>query len=116
MGGSISGEGILAEAQGGDSDAVRGVGNGAGAGFESTPASVGFGGAIVLTQALAAARDISAIADTSLTLNDALHCAIAAAAGKETVVGTTYTVKTPSTGTVLRTFTLDSGSAPTSRT
>ncbi len=69
-----------------------------------------------LTQALSAARDVSAVADTSLTLNDALHCAIGAFAGKETVVGTTYTVKTPSTGTVLRTFTLDSASAPTSRT
>ena len=30
--------------------------------------------------------------------------------------GTTYTVETPSTGTVIRTFTLDSSSAPTSRT
>jgi hypothetical protein len=69
-----------------------------------------------LTQALSAARALDSVADTSLTLNDAMHCAVAAEAGKESVVGTTYTVKTPSTGTTLRTFTLDSGSAPTSRT
>lgn len=68
-----------------------------------------------LTQALSAARALDAIADTSLTLNDALHCAIAAEAGKQAVSGTSYTVKTPSTGTVLRTFTLDSGTSPTSR-
>jgi len=67
------------------------------------------------SQTLAAARALDSIADTALTLNDAFHCAIAAAAGKETVVGTAYTIKTPSTATVLRTFTLDSGSAPTSR-
>jgi hypothetical protein len=71
---------------------------------------------ISLTQALGAARALDAIADTSLTLNDGLHCAVAAAAGKESVTGTTLTVQTPSTGTTLRTFTLDSGSAPTSRT
>jgi hypothetical protein len=69
-----------------------------------------------LAQTLSAARNVSAVADTSLTLNDALHLAIAGAAGQETVVGTTYTVKSPSTATVLRIFTLDSGSAPTSRT
>ena len=67
-------------------------------------------------QTLSAARALDAIADTSLTLNDALHCAIAAAAGEETVVATTYTIKTPSTNTVLRTFTLDSATEPTSRT
>jgi trimeric autotransporter adhesin len=71
---------------------------------------------ISTSQTLGAARALDAIADTSLTVNDALHCAIAAAAGKESISGTTYLVKTPSTGTTLRTFTLDSGSAPTSRT
>lgn len=68
------------------------------------------------TQTLSAARDVSSVADTSLTINDALHCAIAAAAGKETIVSTAYTVKTPFTGTTLRIFTLDSATAPTSRT
>ena len=68
------------------------------------------------TQALAAARALDSVADTSLTLNDALHCAIAAAAGQETVVSTAYTVKTPHTATALRTFTLDSATAPTQRT
>jgi hypothetical protein len=71
--------------------------------------------AINTAQTLGAARALDLIADTSLTLNDALHCAIAAAAGAEEVVGTAYTVKTPHTATVLRTFTLDSGTAPTVR-
>lgn len=72
--------------------------------------------AIDKTMVLSAARALDSIGDTSLTVNDALHCAIAAAAGREAVSGTSYVVKTPSTATVLRTFTLDSGSAPTSRT
>jgi hypothetical protein len=68
-----------------------------------------------LAGTLAAPRALDSVADASLTLNDALHCAIASAAGKESVTGTAYVVRTPSTGTVLRTFTLDSASAPTSR-
>lgn len=71
---------------------------------------------IDLAGTLAAARDVDAIDDTALTLNDAFHCAIAGAAGKQSVSGTTYLVRTPSTGTTLRTFTLDSAAAPTSRT
>lgn len=71
---------------------------------------------VTLSQALSSARNVGSVADTSLTLNDALHCAIAAAAGQQTVVSTTYTVKTPSTATTLRSFTLDSGTNPTSRT
>jgi hypothetical protein len=70
---------------------------------------------VSLSETLSAARALDSVADTSLTLNDAMHCAIAGAAGKETVSGTTFTVKTPSTATTLRTFTLDSGSAPTQR-
>jgi hypothetical protein len=69
-----------------------------------------------LGQTLNAARALDAIADTSLTVNDALHCAISGTVGKESVTGLTYLVKTPSTGTTLRTFTLDSSSSPTSRT
>ena len=71
--------------------------------------------ALNTAQTLGAARALDLIADTSLTLNDALHCAIAAAAGAEQVTGTAYTVKTPHTATVLRTFTLDSGTDPTVR-
>lgn len=77
----------------------------------SVTANVG----INLAQTLSAARDVSAVADTSLTLNDGLHAAIVCSAGRETISGTTYTVKTP-TGTTFRIFTLDSGTAPTSRT
>jgi len=72
-------------------------------------------GGLSLSSTLNAARALDSIADTAFTVNDALICAVSAAAGKESVVGTTYTVKTPSTGTVLRTFTLDSGSAPSQR-
>lgn len=60
-------------------------------------------------------RDLSAVADSALTLGDGLVAAICGAAGKESVSGTAYVVKTPSTGTVIRTFALDSSSAPTSR-
>ena len=67
------------------------------------------------TQTLSAARSLDTIADTALTINDALHCAIAGAAGQETVVGTAYTVKTPHTATAVRSFALDSATAPTSR-
>lgn len=78
-------------------------------------ASVTAAVSISTAQALGSARALDSIADTSLTINDALQCAVAAAAGKEAIVGTAFTVKTPSTGTTLRTFTLDSGTAPTSR-
>lgn len=61
-------------------------------------------------------RALDAIADAALTVGDCLVAAISGAVGKETVSGTSYTVKTPSTGTTIRTFTLDSSSAPTSRT
>jgi hypothetical protein len=61
-------------------------------------------------------RALDSVGDSSLTVGDALVAAICGAAGEETVVGTTYTVKTPSTATPIRTFTLDSATAPTSRT
>jgi hypothetical protein len=60
-------------------------------------------------------RALDAVPDASLTVGDAFVSAISGAAGKGSISGTTYLVKTPSTGTVLRTFTLDSGTAPTSR-
>ncbi len=70
---------------------------------------------LTLSQTLNAARALDAIADTSLTLNDALHSAIADAAGKESVSGTVYLIQTPFTGTTIRTFALNSGSTPTQR-
>ena len=60
-------------------------------------------------------RALDLISDSSLTIGDALVAAICAAAGKESVSGTTYTIETPHTGTTIRAFTLDSSSAPTSR-
>lgn len=68
-----------------------------------------------LTQPLSSARDVTSVGDTSLTINDALHCAAASTAGREGQSGTTYTTKT-SAGTTLRIFTLDSATAPMSRT
>jgi hypothetical protein len=79
---------------------------------EVNPAAVN----VNLAQAGLTFRALDAVADAGLTLGDALVCAIAAAAGKESVVGTSYTVHTPSTGTTIRTFTLDNPGAPTSRT
>jgi hypothetical protein len=74
-------------------------------------------GAVTIStgQTLAAARALDSIADTSLTVNDALHCAIAGAAGKESITGTSYVIQTPDTATTLRTFTLNSSTTPTSR-
>jgi hypothetical protein len=72
-------------------------------------------GGITLGGTLTAPRALDALADGSITVNDALWAAVCAAAGKEQVSGTTYTVRTPSTGTTIRTFTLDSGSAPSTR-
>ena len=69
---------------------------------------------ISLSQTLNAARALDGVADTSLTLNDVFHAAIAGAAGQESVVGTAFSVATP-TGTALRSFTLNSTTAPTSR-
>jgi hypothetical protein len=86
------------------------------AGMATAPVgSVSSAVTVSLTQPLAAARALDAIADTSLTVNDALHCAIAAATGQQTLNGTAYTIETPHTATVLRTFTLNSATAPTSR-
>ncbi len=81
------------------------------------------GNAINLTQTsgypiygkLGAARDVTAITDTNLTINDAFQAAVAAIGGQQTVVSTTYTTMT-SAGTTLRIFTLDSSTSPTSRT
>lgn len=60
-------------------------------------------------------RALDAVADAALTVGDALVAAVAGAAGRELIVGTAYTVMTPA-GTTIQTFTLDSGTNPTSRT
>ena len=60
-------------------------------------------------------RALDAVADADLTVGDAYVAAISGAAGKEDKSGTAYTVKTPSTGTTIRTFTLDDADSPTSR-
>jgi hypothetical protein len=70
---------------------------------------------LLLTQAGLTPRPLDSVADASLTVGDALACAVATAAGKGIVSGTEYDVKTPFTGTTIRTFTLDSATAPTSR-
>ena len=70
---------------------------------------------INLSQAGLSPRALDSVGDSSLTVGDALVAAICAAAGKESVSGTTYTIETPYTGTTIRTFTLDSSSAPTTR-
>jgi hypothetical protein len=68
-----------------------------------------------LAQPLTAARLLNAVGDTSLTLNDAMHCAVAILAGTQNITGTQYTLRTPSTGTVLRTYTLNSATTPSDR-
>jgi hypothetical protein len=78
-------------------------------------ASVTAAVSINLAQVGLTPRALDAVADSALTVGDALVAAICAAAGQETVISTAYTVKTPHTATPVRTFTLDSGSAPTTR-
>lgn len=56
----------------------------------------------------------SSTTDTSLTVNQALHSAIATVAGQQTTSGTTYVTKT-SQGTTIRSLTLDQNPNPTSR-
>lgn len=62
-----------------------------------------------------AVRALDSVADSALTIGDCLIAAVSEGAGKESISGTTYQKKTPSTGTVIRTFTLDDAAAPTSR-
>jgi len=57
----------------------------------------------------------SSTADTALTVNEALHCAIASVGGQQTTSGTAYTTKT-SAGTTVRAFTLDQNPSPSNRT
>lgn len=67
-----------------------------------------------LTQTLNVARDVDAIADTALTVNDALQCAVASVSAQvDASGGTTCTWKTASTGTLLRTKTVTNVTPPT---
>jgi hypothetical protein len=68
-----------------------------------------------LSQTGLSPRALDNVADASLTVGDALVAAIAGAVGKEAVSGTSYIVQTPFTGTTVRSFTLNSATAPTSR-
>ena len=68
-----------------------------------------------LAQAGLAPRLLDQVADSALTVGDALVAAICGAAGQEAVNGTSYTVSTPHTATPIRQFTLNSSTAPTSR-
>lgn len=68
------------------------------------------------SQILATPRALDSIADSAITINDALWGAVVAATGKESISGTSYIIQTPSTATTLRTFTLNSSTTPTSRT
>lgn len=52
-------------------------------------------------------RDLGGVADSALTLSDGFVAAIAGAVGKASTSGTSYIVKTPFTGTIVRTFALD---------
>jgi len=71
------------------------------------------GYSFLLTQALGAARALDSVADTSLTVNDALQCAVGSiSAQMDASGGTTLVIKTASTGTTLRTKTLTLISPP----
>ncbi len=87
------------------------------AGLTALPNAAAGAATGVLTGAriLAAPRALDAVADAATTVDDALWAAVCGAAGKEVKSGTSYVVKTPFTGTVIRSFSLDSSTAPTTR-
>ncbi len=68
-----------------------------------------------LSQLLSAPRALDTVNDNALTINDGLVAAICGAAGQQAVSGTAYTIATPHTATPIRTFTLNSSTAPTTR-
>ena len=70
----------------------------------------------VIGQVLNPPRALDTVPDSALTVNDGLHCAIAVSAGQWAITGTSWPCKTPMGTTTIRTFTLDSATAPTSRT
>jgi hypothetical protein len=78
----------------------------------ASPAAVGSVMALDTTQVVPAAN---VTAHSTVTVGDALLAARAQGAGAWTLSGTTLTLKNPD-GTTFRVFTLDSATAPTSRT
>lgn len=86
------------------------------ANFASLAITAGGLASINLAQTGLSPRALDSVADASLTVGDGLVSAICGAAGKESTALTTYLVKTPSTGTTIRAFTLDDATTPTSRT
>jgi hypothetical protein len=68
-----------------------------------------------VAQAGLTVRDLSALADNVITVGDCLIAAMALSAGDAAVTGTTYRVRTP-TGTDVAVKTLDSATAPTTKT
>ena len=75
----------------------------------ASPAAVGSAMTLDLTQ-------VVPTSNTNQTVGDALNAARAQGFGKWTLSGTTLTLYAPDGTTAVRTFTLDSSSAPTSRT
>lgn len=66
-----------------------------------------------LAMPLNAPRDVTAVADGSMTLNDALWGAVLATAARRDLVSNTVTFATPATHTTYRTASVDVPSAPT---
>jgi hypothetical protein len=95
--------------------AVGSVTGNVGGNVVGSVASVTAAVTVFMSQSLGSPRALDSISDGSIQLNDALWAAVSGAAGKESVSGTTYLIQTPHTGTTIRTFTLDSGTTPTSR-
>jgi hypothetical protein len=76
-------------------------------------ASVDMPVSIYMGQPLSAPRALDTVDDNHLLVGDALHCAIAGTAGKKDISsGTGYTVATPFTGTLLRSYVVTSGPPP----
>lgn len=74
----------------------------------------GSGGGISLSTTMNSPRALDSIADGSFTVNDALWSAVGAGVGiKDASSGTSLIVKTPSTATVLRTYTITTAAIPT---
>jgi hypothetical protein len=116
--GSVTGNvgGNVAGSVGSVSGAVGSVTGNVGGNVVGSVASVVAAVTVSLSVTLNSPRALDSVADGSITLNDALWAAVCAAAGKESISGTSYSVQTPSTGTAIRTFTLSpNGTSPSSR-
>ncbi len=135
LGGATSGAAIRAEAQGGNANGAELVHNGSGADLLATLVAANFGasslngkGDWLLSSSYTAPPSAASIATAVLTtqmteayttgaftLSQALY-EIAQALGQFSIVGTTLTMQKRDLTTAAGTFTLDSATAPTSRT